>query len=66
MIRKKVCVKLIEFVLDKYLLCKREIYHLKPIDRVIETFNYSKVYDYFPHLFYSPRNYKTDIQNISK
>lgn len=62
MIRKSVCIKLIDFILDKFLVSKREIYHLKPIDRIIETFNYSKVYDYFPHLFYSPRNYKSDIQ----
>jgi len=71
MIRKSVCIKLIDFILDKYMISKkdihnfklREAYHLKPIDRIVEGFNYTKVYDYFPHLFYSPRNYKTDIQN---
>ena len=62
MIRKKVCLKLIDFILDKFLVPRKEIYHFKPIDRIIETFNYTKIYDYFPHLFYSPRNYKTDIQ----
>lgn len=62
MVRKSVCVKLIDHILDKFLLCRRDLYYLKPIDRVIETFNYTKVHDYFPHLFYSPRNYKTDIQ----
>jgi len=66
MIRKSVCVKLIDFIIDKFLMSKREIYHLKPIDRVIETFNYTKVYDFFPHLFYSPRNYKSDIQLVKK
>jgi GR25 family glycosyltransferase involved in LPS biosynthesis len=62
MIRKSVCLKLIDFILNKFMVSKREICHFKPVDRIIETFNYSKVYDYFPHLFYSPRNYKTDIQ----
>ena len=61
-IKKSVCVKVYE------LLIKNFIENYRPIDHVyVSLYNDIKMFDYFPHLFWSPwSNIDTDIQNNEK
>ena len=67
-IQKKTAIKLKEFY--KYIYEKKNIFVADHILEFIDNINeideeYRNIikYDYFPHLFYSPINYKTDIQH---
>lgn len=61
-IRKGICKKLINLITMK--ISTSIGFSLKPIDHIYhDLVNEIKMFDFFPHLFYSPLNYKTDIQN---
>jgi len=63
MVNKKICLKLINFIVEKIYYKKNKNNIFDAVDSVVSKFsNFRDVHDYFPHLFYSPRNYKTDIQ----
>jgi GR25 family glycosyltransferase involved in LPS biosynthesis len=64
-INKKSCQKLINFITEKIYYSKRGIKYFGAVDFLVAKFNeVNNTHDYFPHLFYSPRNYKTDIQTL--
>ena len=62
-IKKKICSKLYDLLINIPIKNNK----LDAIDSVYNLLNKNiKMFDYFPHLFYSPVNYKSDIQGIYK
>ena len=63
-VRKKICKKLIEIISDRFIKTTKYTTKLEPIDCIYQIFSDEiNIFDYFPHIFYSPTNYKSDIQN---
>ena len=63
-IRKKICEKLINIIINRFIKTDKNIIKLEPIDCIYQVLvDEIKIFDYFPHIFYSPANYKSDIQN---
>lgn len=61
-VRKGICKKLINLISMR--IPSSIGFSFKPIDWIYhDLVNDIKMFDFFPHLFYSPLNYKTDIQN---
>lgn len=61
-VRKGICKKLINAIITK--MPTANSFSLKPIDWIYhDLINEIRMFDFFPHLFYSPLNYKSDIQN---
>lgn len=57
-VKKKICKDLIDFII------KTNRTRLTPIDIVYGSIKKEiKTFDFFPHLYYSTMNYKTDVQN---
>lgn len=60
-INKKICKKLIKLLTINFV---DNIFKATAVDELYKTFYKDiKMFDYFPHLYYSPLNYKTDIQD---
>lgn len=60
-VKKSICKKLIILLSSRF---TNTLLQFKPIDTVlVNFFNEIKMFDYFPHLFYSEMEYKTDIQH---
>ena len=63
-INKKICKKLIRLLTINFV---DNIFRPTAVDELYKTFYKDiKMFDYFPHLYYSPLNYKTDIQNSNE
>jgi GR25 family glycosyltransferase involved in LPS biosynthesis len=69
LVKKSICEKLVNLVINNFVRDFSFNKHKKgifiPLDRVYQSLvDDIKMYDYFPHLIYSPKFYKTDIQYI--
>lgn len=61
LVKKNNIPKILQCVLEYYLNVEKQIHQ---IDSLYNSFSSKlNMYDYFPHLFFSPMNYSTDIQN---
>lgn len=59
-IKKNICRKIIDFIIKTI----SKNHSLSPIDYILENIiREIKTFDFFPHLYYSKPNYKTDVQN---
>jgi len=64
LIKKNNIQKILNCILNHYLT---EVKPIQQIDNLYNSFSSKlNMYDYFPHLFFSPMNYSTDIQNSKK
>lgn len=62
-VKKSICKKLISLLSSRF---TNTLLQFTPIDKVLVTFyNEIKMFDYFPHLFYSELEYKSDIKRGS-
>jgi len=62
-VKKSICKTLIQIIMDKFI----ENNNLYPIDCIYQVLiDEIKSFDYFPHIFYAPIGYKSDIQITSK
>jgi len=75
-IKKNICQKLINLIISSYSskyintkrynynIIKKTCYKFNPIDHIYANdINQINKYDYLPHLFFSPLNYESDIQD---
>lgn len=61
LVKKNNIPKILNCILNHY---SKEVKPINQIDSLYNSFSSKlNMYDYFPHLFYSPMNYSTDIQN---
>lgn len=64
LVKKKNIKKILDLILNNYL---NSINPTKEIDSLYNSLSLDiKMFDYFPHIFYSPLNYSTDIQNSNQ
>lgn len=62
-IRKSICKKLMEIISSSFVKKERGIIKFEAIDYVYTcAFNEINMFDFIPHLYYSPINYNSDIQ----
>jgi GR25 family glycosyltransferase involved in LPS biosynthesis len=62
-IRKNICKKLMEIISSSFVKKEGGIIKFEAIDYVYTcAFNKVNMFDFVPHLYYSPLNYNTDIQ----
>ena len=62
-VKKSICTKLIEIISSTFVKNENNIIRFEAIDYVYTNANKMiKMYDYFPHLFYSHVNFNSDIQ----
>jgi GR25 family glycosyltransferase involved in LPS biosynthesis len=65
-VKKSICKKLADLISVKFVSTTEYINNklcFVPIDHLLAwRYNDIKMFDYLPHLFYSPMNYKSDIQ----
>ena len=62
-IRKSICKKLMEIISTLFVKKEVGIIKFEAIDYVYTcAFNKINMFDFIPHLYYSPVNYNTDIQ----
>lgn len=65
-IRKSICKKLIEIICSSFVKKENGTIKFEAIDYVYTcAFNKVNMFDYVPHLYYSPLNYNTDIQGTN-
>lgn len=62
-IKKKNIYKIIDVIINNF-TCDNSTFQYDNL--LNSSCNKIKSYDYFPHIFYSPANYTSDIQNIKK
>jgi hypothetical protein len=62
-VKKSSCKKLIDVISINFVKKENGLIRFEAIDFIYACANKElKMYDFYPHLFYSPLNHKTDIQ----
>ena len=63
LVKKSSCKKLIDIIYKSFINNTGFVYHIEPIDHIYAySHNKIKMYDYLPHLFYSPFQVNSDVQ----
>lgn len=60
-IKKSICAKLIKLLTTRFITSYLKLIAIDSL--LVKFYKEVKMFDYFPHLFYSPPDYKTDIQS---
>jgi len=62
-IKKSICKKLIDIISSNFVKKENGIIRFEAVDYIYtNSYDKIKMFDFVPHLFYSPLNYNTDIQ----
>jgi GR25 family glycosyltransferase involved in LPS biosynthesis len=61
-VKKSICKKLIQIIIDNFIKNNKYNSKLEPVDCIYQVLiDEIKSFDYFPHIFHSPVNYKSDV-----